>query len=380
MSSPKHRKKPKAKPLGVSHLDLCTQLLEAVQQGKSKIVKRILDNRIDTNCTTSDGETPLSLACSLKNSDARRAISTLLVDRGCQVNKSDNKGQTPLINAIISQDDQLVSYLLEKGANVALTDHHGNTPLCHSAMTGNAEILQRVLQECQNCKVDVDQKNMRGLTPLLLATQSGHLEAAKILVEKGKASLSIRDLDNFMTPEEWMKCTSFYHASDLSFLSPKRRHKHIKKKVKTLADYIKNDETQSAESSSIFKLPQITCTQNPNTSLSFGSKSMFDMPSTRSMFDMPPTKSTKPFALSTPVPITSQTKFSIDKLPRFQRVSKFKAVPRKGSKFYSEGSLEPLSSPPHPFGILRMGSVSEEETDAQVKAKTQSILPNCDNN
>lgn len=357
MSSPKLRKKPpKTKPLGVSHLDLCTQLLEAIQQGKPKIVKRILDNRVDTNCTTSDGEAPLLLACSLQNEDARRAISILLVDRGCQIDQSDKKGQTPLMIAIMNQDTQLVNFLLEKGATVTLADHHGNNALCHSAMTGNKDILQKVLQECLRSKLDVDQKNMRGQTPLLLAAQNGHLEAAKILVEKGKASLTIRDLDNFMTPEEWMKCTSFYSASELLFLSPRKRHKQIKKKVKTLADYITNDVTSSSDGLPDvykFKLPQITPHKNANTSMSE------ETSTNKSMFAMP---SIKPIAtpLGKPVPITSQTKFSIDQLPRFQRVPKInydrhKVVPHKSSKFYSAGSLEPLSSP-----LGRMDSITED--------------------
>ena len=386
MSSPRSQEKSqvrkkdgKIKPR-VSHLNLSLQLLEAIQQGKAKIVKRLLDSRVDINVVTESGQSPLLLACSLKESVNREKITSLLLDRGCQINLPDRAGVTALMIAIDNQDEGLVSKLLEKGADVGLSDFEGNTALCHAAKIGDPNILRTILHETQRHKINIDQKNMRGLTPLLIAAQNGHLEAAKILVEKGKASSTIRDLDNFMTPEDWMKQTSFCSPSDLSFLSPRMRHKRSKKGIKTLADYLSSDDLESTGSSpnvyefrldgassheSSITLPHITSHHDPVAGKS--AKSMFDLPSLATS-----RQSTTPsFSHGKPVPLTRQSNDyhpTLTKNPKtdlfqsnYLRKRKTLLGPIRRSKFYSEGSLEPLSS--RPPSLLRMDSVSEETSD-----------------
>ena len=387
MSSPRSQEKSQVRKKGgkvkpqVSHLNLSLQLLEAIQQGKAKIIKRLLDSRVDINVVTESGQSPLLLACSLKESVNREKITSLLLDRGCQINLPDRAGVTALMIAVDSQDESLVSKLLEKGADVGLSDFEGNTALCHAAKIGDSNILRTILCETQRHKIHVDQKNMRGLTPLLIAAQNGHLEVAKILVEKGKASLTIRDLDNFMTAEDWMKQTSFYSPSDLSFLSPRMRHKRSKKGIKTLADYLSNDELESTGSSSpnvyefrldgasshqsSITLPHITSHHDPIGGKS--AKSMFDLPSLATS-----KQSTTPsFSHGKPVPLTRLSNDrhpTLTKSPKadlfqsnYLRKRKTMLGPIRRSKFYSEGSLEPLSSKPP--SLLRMDSVSEETSD-----------------
>ena len=110
--------------------------------------------------------------------------------------------------------------LLEAHSDISLEDSDGNNALCHAARLGYEEILQRLVREFKRSKVSVDQKNMHGLTPLLLACQEGHLICARILVCEGGASPTIRDLDNFMNAEEWMTLSGFFTSAELAFLSP----------------------------------------------------------------------------------------------------------------------------------------------------------------
>ena len=386
MSSPRSQERSQVRKKGgkikpqVSHLNLSLQLLEAIQQGKAKIVKRLLDSRVDINVVTDSGQSPLLLACSLKESVNREKITSLLLDRGCQINLPDRAGVTALMIAVDNQDEGLVSKLLEKGADVGLSDFEGNTALCHAAKIGDPNILRTILHETQRHKINIDQKNMRGLTPLLIAAQNGHLEAAKILVEKGKASSTIRDLDNFMTPEDWMKQTSFYSPSDLSFLSPRMRHKRSKKGIKTLADYLSSDDLESTGSSpnvyefrldeasshqSSITLPHITSHHDPVSGKS--TKSMFDLPSLATSKQ----SVTPSFSHGKPVPLTRLSNDhhpTLTKNPKadlfqsnYLRKRKTMLGPIRRSKFYSEGSLEPLSS--RPPSLLRMDSVSEETSD-----------------
>ena len=360
-----------SRPPAVSHhVDLPAQLLEATAQGKAKIVKRLLDNRVDVNCANAKKESPLLLAASLRDPEPRKAITTLLLDRGAQINASDNDGRTPLISAIKNQDAELVTTLLQKGSDVKQADNEGNTPLCHAANAGDPDIVKKVVGECLRHKMSVDHKNMRGLTPLLIAAQNSHLEAARVLVEKGKASVTIRDLENFMTPEDWMRETSCYSTGELSFLSPKTRRKRTRKEVKLLSDFLndpisdpfeKGSQFQFRVESEKFHLPQLNNDQPSN-------KTPADWMSNKSMFEASPAaKSVKlpSFSHGHVVPLAPQRgklKLSFDKLPSLQgySIGNSFSPASKRSGFYAEGSLEPLKSPTMKGNLKRQDSMSNE--------------------
>lgn len=370
MAATKPRRSKVKSIAAVSHLNLSGQLLEAVQQGKPKIVKRLLDSRVDINCVTEENESPLLLAASLKDTDARRAITNLLLDRGCQIHTCDKTGQTPLMSAIKTQDYDLVQTLLSKGSDVGHTDHEGNTPLCLAAETGNPDIVQKVLFHSIKNKINVDHKNMRGLTPLLIASQNGHLEVARILVEKGKASVSIRDLENFMTPEDWMQETSFYSPSEFPFLSPKMRSKRNRKGVKTMSHYMNEEPSTGIDSpitfefdTSITKLPHLVDKHSGGT---IDSRSMFDKVSFTQN-----TKAVPAFSFGKVVPLKPKhSKISSDKLPLLPSsmasnhhsiYSNKGRVSKKRSGFYSEGSLEPLV-PPTKGSFMRQDSIIDKHS------------------
>ncbi|XP_011404506.1 PREDICTED: ankyrin repeat, SAM and basic leucine zipper domain-containing protein 1-like [Amphimedon queenslandica] len=363
-----------SRPVVNHHVDLSAQLLEAAALGKAKIVKRLLDSRVSVNCASQKNESPLLLAASLKDPEPRRTIANLLLERGCQINTADKDGQTPLISAIKNQDLELVSTLLRKGSDVKIADNEGNTPLCHAAQVGDPEIVRKVLGESLKQRMHVDQKNIKGLTPLLIAAQNSHIEAARVLVEKGKASVTIRDLENFMTPEDWMKETSCYGLGELSFLSPKTRRKRTRKEVKTLSDFINDSDDHfefDTSSPSVFQfrvkpdkfhLPELNEQQSGRTGDWSGGKSMFDVPQTK------PIKLPS-FSHRKVVPLASQRgklKLSFDKLPSLPNYSvsssgnkSYKAA-RRQSGFYCEGSLEPLSSPTVKSILKRQDSITDE--------------------
>ena len=359
-----------------THLDLKRQLIDAVQQSKSKIVKRLMDARIDTNCVNDLNETPLMLACKLDDEVARRKIVPMLLNRDACVNVQDTGGNTALLNAVKQGDEQLVDILLEKGADVSLANSEGNTALCFAAMSGNAIITKVILREIQKHKLPVDHKNMHGLTPLLLAAQGGHVEVARILVRDGKASVTIRDLDNFMTAEQWIKQTGFHSPQEIAFLSPRSRHR--RKKISLLKTFTESAIELNSETS-----PDIFESQNNETKggdaiplllpqiPSHSRRSQQEM--AKSMFELP--------SCSTPASTfhRQESKFSTEHLPG-ARTSKYDIYSstyldrrknfverNKKSKFYAKGSLEPLSEggKVHPLSFSRMNSVTESKGERE---------------
>ena len=391
-SQPDPRGKKKPAKQNTHQLDTGEQLLEAASQGKTKIVKRLLDTHASTNFANAVGETPLMKACSLAEDGARPRITALLLAKGCNIDHQDSSRQTALMKAVQSQDKGLVKELLSHNADITLEDYEGNTALCHAAITGNTDIIKTILVEWKRHKLPIDCKNMRGLTPLLLAAQNGHLQGAELLVEMGGASSTIRDLDNFMTAGEWLKQSSFCTADDIKFLSPLHiRHRKHKKRVKTLSDYLDDGLTASSSpdmyklkhdlDKNSFNLPVIKSHAQSHDPPA--SRKQFSNTGTKSMFDLPTIATSFSSAIS-PHDRTVPELRQVDGIPRSRAqatnyLAKRKTFlnPNRRGKFYAEGSLEPLQSGPNPKKLSRMNSFCEdsEELNLTMDLRRSGTLP-----
>ena len=357
-----------------SHHDPSSQLLDAVLHEKPRVVRRLLDSRADPNVTGGKGETSLMIACQVQGEEERRTIVDLLLHKGADVNIQDSWGQTALMKAVLQNDMETVEKLLLNRSNVALEDSNGDCALCHAASSGSVGMTKVMVAEFTRRKLNVDRKNMRGLTPLLLACQDGNIEVARILVQEGGASGKIRDLDNFMTAEEWMKLTGFYSDAELNFLSPSAQKKNYYRKqrqlkgIKTLADFLPESPEKVPSpvgSPNVFALRKQPARKEagrlpglsehsqppggPASSLATSSRSMFDIPPASKQ---QPQASSKPgFSLGKPVP---KPQYRADAMAPFSTVKKdlyhspymdkrecYVSKDRR-SGFYHRGSLEPL--------------------------------------
>lgn len=251
---------PKTCSTTASHFDQNAQLLEAITQGKPRVVRRLLESKADPNYQGGPKMvSPLMQACEIKEETARESIIELLLSKGADINLQDTSGQTALMKAILNGIPE-ASKLIKLGADVRLEDADGNIALNYAAEIGDAEWTHMMVREGKKKGVHIDHQNLHGLTPLLLAAREGHLVVAKVLVEGG-ASLSKRDLEHFMTALEWMKLTGCYSAHELEFLNPsskKRnfyRRERMKKGIKTLADFLPGIEG-GADSPNVFSMQQ----------------------------------------------------------------------------------------------------------------------------
>ncbi len=366
-----------------SHVDLNSQLLDAVQQERPRVVRRLLDSKADPSTLNSSNESPLILACSVQNEEARSTIVRQLLKKGAEVNIQDRSGQTALMKAVIRNDAVTTFALLDSHADVSLQDREGNNVLCHAALHGNEDIVQRMIDEFKTRKLDVDKRNMRGLTPLLIACQEGNVQCARVLVLEGGASPKIRDLDNFMTAEEWMRSSGVSCSSpELTFLSPATRKRNYYRKqrqlkgMKTLSDYplpVDLDKKGSTSTPNTFcvrqeverdgirqkgnpVLPGIVDTSpaqvrsfslisHSGPSPSSPSKSMFDFSGTKPdpPLSLPHKKAAVPIRrpLSKPEVPFSMVKADLYHSPYLAQRQCYLSRDRR-SEYYKRGSLQPL--------------------------------------
>lgn len=107
-------------------------------------------------------------------------IARYLIDKGADVNYSNQDKETPLHQAIGREQVDLVRFLIEKGAKVNVADVRGFTPLHKAAAAGNVEIVKLLVV----AKADTDAE-MYGLTPLMFAVSSRKPDAVLALLDLG---------------------------------------------------------------------------------------------------------------------------------------------------------------------------------------------------
>ncbi|KAM0903660.1 hypothetical protein ACQ4PT_018517 [Festuca glaucescens] len=105
----------------------------------------------------------------------RYLVQELRVD----VNAADDKGRTPLVFAVHSENAAVVKYLLDHGADPDKADDVGLTPLHSAAGIGDCEMIEMLL--AKGARIDLIADDIG--TPLHLATKEQHVSAMKTLLD-----------------------------------------------------------------------------------------------------------------------------------------------------------------------------------------------------
>ncbi len=158
---------------------MLTALHHAVLNGHLNIVDVLLQAKARVNDTDFKNETPLWMAAGLGHVDI---IQRLLKEPGILLNCADITQNTPLLLAIKAKHTACVNALLEApGLELNARGSHGETALLCAAGQGNIELVRALL--LKGARMDL--LNNERKSPLFLAIQNGHLEAAEILIAAG---------------------------------------------------------------------------------------------------------------------------------------------------------------------------------------------------
>ena len=98
------------------------------------------------------------------------------------LNGSDLSGMTAIHYAVLGGNEDAVRYLLQRKVRLDTKTANGMTLLHLSAMSGSAPILKQLLD---TLKFDPNASDASGRTPLHFAAAATHLDAARLLVERG---------------------------------------------------------------------------------------------------------------------------------------------------------------------------------------------------
>ncbi|XP_069314817.1 ankyrin repeat domain-containing protein 16 isoform X2 [Eulemur rufifrons] len=144
---------------------------------------------MDMEAANRDYKRPLHEAASMGHQDCVR----YLLGRGAVVDCLKKADWTPLMMACTRKNLEVIQDLVEHGASVLLKNKDGWNSFhiaSREAMHGHLEAVKVLLKRCQ---YDPDCKDNCGVTPFMDAIQCGHIDVARLLLEKHKVCLSAED-------------------------------------------------------------------------------------------------------------------------------------------------------------------------------------------
>lgn len=183
-------------------------LLTWARQGNASLVRDLLDKGADANATTGGGLTPLHLAASGGHWYVIEELFSAVPP--ADVNSVAEGGRTPLMSAMQSCNEKVISLLLSHGAAINMTDRENWTALHMAAVKGKKEAVEQLL----GAGADFMAMDFMGRTPAKVAKENsaaGALLAEKekqFLVEKNRqeqkklTSRNLDKLDQIMPPRK----------------------------------------------------------------------------------------------------------------------------------------------------------------------------------
>ena len=118
-------------------------------------------------------------------------ITEVLTSESTLFTTHNKHSHYPVHTAILNHQTECLRVMLEINGVETLTDASGETALHYAARYGSKNIIESCCQKFTN----VDLCDLQGRTPLMLAAETGNIEAMEVLI-KHKADPNLIDLDH----------------------------------------------------------------------------------------------------------------------------------------------------------------------------------------
>lgn len=154
------------------------------------IINQLPDSLFHLTCTGSS-----VLHCCVLSDKPLSALK--LISNGCNVNLSNDFGETPLHWAVKSNSISACRILLTYGADINAEDSEGNSPLHWACENDNIDIL-KILLKFPDINFNIE--NDDGYMPIEVATFNGYYKSVKLFLKYGVHGIRRKKI---------MKCASY---------------------------------------------------------------------------------------------------------------------------------------------------------------------------
>jgi len=215
-------------------------LIIFVRNSNMEAIKYILQKGCNINKKNSAGMSPLLEACKIQNFE----IIDLLIENGANINEKNNEGSDCLYFASISNNLELVIYLVEnKNINVNNLNNFGENVLFSLTNEKYFNIIKYLISKNinLNCKdkhgknilmemsmenvipiveylinlgMNINEKDNFGWTPLIYTCENQNIDLSKYLIHNGA---NVNDLDNNNNSPLLISC-KYHNKNFIKFL------------------------------------------------------------------------------------------------------------------------------------------------------------------
>lgn len=147
-----------------------TALIKAAGNGHSRAVERILGLGADPRHRNSMGRDALMTA----SAKGYEHVSRMLLSRGSDISIKDSEGWSALSVAAFNGHADVVALLASQASPPALDD-----ALLVASFNGSEEVINRLL----GAGADINTRSPASMTPLMIAADSGKIEAVRVLLQ-----------------------------------------------------------------------------------------------------------------------------------------------------------------------------------------------------
>lgn len=160
--------------LNLTSLDGTTALLTACYQGSTKIVKILVDNKVDIQASNPQRYSSIHIAAW----NGYYQIVNILLKAGIHHDTPTRDGNTPLALAAHGGHQSVLDILLPLGCNVNNADKDKDTALHYAAYNNMVEGVKKLLE----CGADPNCQNSYRATPLWNAVYMKHKNVVRVLL------------------------------------------------------------------------------------------------------------------------------------------------------------------------------------------------------
>jgi ankyrin repeat protein len=163
----------------------------AVRNGHVEVVRLLLDRSALIDKPDMDDYIPIHFAVNREHltekenpmNEKQMDIAKLLIERGADLNKTNNSRDSPLDIAARNGDLEMVKLLVENGANIEKEYQRDDQPLHKASLNGHLDVVKYLIGE--GAKINDPSNEGLFVSPLHEAVKGGHFDVVKYLVDNG---------------------------------------------------------------------------------------------------------------------------------------------------------------------------------------------------